>query len=80
MALGGGLLDAVGLDALGANLHPLGAFGGDNLDGLQVRLPDLLGLVVGVADVIADLMTLAANIAFSSHDYSRFRFGAEAGI
>mgnify|MGYP003594175171 CR=1 FL=1 len=62
-----------GADRLGANLElDLLAIDYDGLL-LEVWLPDLLGVALREADVAAELLTLAGNVAFAHVIYS-FRF------
>jgi hypothetical protein len=58
------LAHGTGTNALGANLHPL-HFAGLQLsaDRLKIGHEAPLGLVVGMADIVADLRALPANIA-----------------
>ncbi len=45
---------------------------GHERDVLQVRQEDALGLIVGVADVVADLAALAGQFANTGHGKTRF--------
>jgi hypothetical protein len=62
--VGYGLGHGSGTDALGANFDPL-HFAGLQLGayGLKIGHEAPLGLVVGMADIVADLRSFSANIA-----------------
>ncbi len=62
-----GLGDVAGADAAGADLDGLDAAIPDGLHLLQVRVPRGAGLVVGVADVVTETGTFAADFTFSRH-------------
>src|SRR5689334_716119 len=54
-------------DAAGADLEGLAGLADDRVNGLEVRLPGALRLVVGVRDVVADATALVTDIASTSH-------------
>jgi hypothetical protein len=60
-----GFLDLAGADAAGAHIFPYGPAVFKHLYLLDVGVPHLLGLLVGVADIIANLYRFAANFTFS---------------
>jgi len=62
-----GFLDASGLDAIGADPDALGLAVLQTPDPLQIRIPALFGLVVGMADVVAHYRFFAANLTNFSH-------------
>jgi hypothetical protein len=55
------------LDAVGANANALGCPVDQSMDGLEVWIPATPGYVVCVRDVIAELRTFAANVAYLCH-------------
>jgi hypothetical protein len=59
--------DVTGADAAGADLDAPDGTVFHGLDLLQVRAPNLAGLVVGVADVIPEARAFTANLAYSGH-------------
>jgi hypothetical protein len=63
-----GFLHQAGAEATGANPEMFMRAVHQGTDSLQVRIEDTLGLVVGVADVMAALMPLPADITCKSHD------------
>jgi hypothetical protein len=65
-----GFNDFASLDAAGADSHPLGVRGAFHfgLHRTQVHIPATAGDVVCVRDVVSELRTFAANLAFLSHD------------
>ena len=63
-----GFDDFAALDAAGADANPLAAALYLGFDRLEVHVPTTSRGVVGVGDVIAELRTLAAEIAFLCHD------------
>ena len=63
-----GLGDLAALDAAGAHANALGRAVDQGLDGLQINVPAAAGHVVRVRDVVTELRTLAANIAYLCHD------------
>src|ERR1700733_12478556 len=62
-----GLGDFAALDAVGADADALGGSVDEGVDGLQVGVPPTPGYVVRVRDVIAELRTFAANVAYLCH-------------
>jgi hypothetical protein len=64
---GSGLIDLAAFDALGADPNPGGGPIDDMANRLQIGLPDLLGFVIGVGNVIAVLRALSAKIAYAGH-------------
>jgi hypothetical protein len=42
----------------------------NGLDLLEIRTPAFIGLVVGMADVVPDLVAFAANTTYLGHGYS----------
>jgi hypothetical protein len=60
--------DFAGLDAAGADAHPLAAAIHLSLYGLQIDVPAAAGRVVGVGDIVAKLRAFAAKITFLCHD------------
>lgn len=67
-ARSGGFLHQAGPDAAGANANaPHGAIGSDVTDVLQIRQPDALRLVIGMAHVVAYLRRLSAKLTFPAH-------------
>src|SRR5207302_4342924 len=79
----GGLHHLAGLDAPGADEQSLGPAVHGRADLLKIRKRPLLGLVVGVADVVADQRTLATDVALPGHGgwgtYLRLGPGASHG-
>ena len=65
----GDLLDPAGVNALGAYQNPPDLTADAGPHGLQIRLPDSLGLIVGVANVMPDGSSLPTNCADSCHNY-----------
>src|SRR6202161_1091903 len=65
--------DLAGLDAAGADAHPLAATVDLGLDGLQVNVPATTGGVVSVRDVVAELRAFAAKITFLCHDLLQYQ-------
>jgi hypothetical protein len=65
----GRVLDDPGAKAAGADLHVLHGAGAlfHGADLLEVRIPDPLGLVVGVAHVVSHDGPLAAHITYPGH-------------
>lgn len=51
-----------------------------DLDLLQIRLPTAIGLVVGMADVVAKLRLLATNFTYLRHSYSPLKSGHNLNI
>src|SRR5215510_14004465 len=68
MAGSAGLEDAARTQAARAHEDALSAAADAGVHALEVRPPHPLGLVVGVADVVADRPVLAADLAFTCHD------------
>lgn len=63
--LGRVFFNLIRLDALGADLDALYALGGFNADLLQIRKPDLFGLVLCMGNVIPGLRAFSAYITSS---------------
>jgi hypothetical protein len=60
--------DNAGSNAPGAGTNaPDLAILSDMADGLEVRVPDPLGLVVGMADIVAHLRSLSAEVTLAAH-------------
>jgi hypothetical protein len=62
-----GFADIPGANASGAGIYFFGCSVLERFDLLNIRLPGLFRLIVGMADFIADLTPLAANTAYLSH-------------
>ena len=62
--------DFAALDATGADADALGIAVDEGLDGLQVHVPAAAGNVVRVRNVIAELRTFAANVAYLCHGFA----------
>ena len=65
----GDLLDPAGVDALSAYENPLCLAARAGTDSLQIGLPDPLGLIIGMTDVVSDGPSLATDCADSCHSY-----------
>jgi hypothetical protein len=64
----GRLHDEPGSNAAGAHTLALDQAVLSNMsDGLQVRVPDPLGLIVGMADIVAYLRSLSAEVTLAAH-------------
>lgn len=59
--------DLAGAKAAGADLHAPDRTALDRFDLLEIGIPDAGGLIVGVADVISEARTFAADITDSGH-------------
>lgn len=64
------LRDLAALNATGANSDPLCRSIHQGLDGLKVHIPASTRHVVGVRNVITELRTFAANIAYLCHRFA----------
>ena len=62
-----GLGDFAALDAIGADADALGGSVDESVNGLEVWVPATPGYVVRVRDVVAELRTFAANVAYLCH-------------
>jgi len=62
-----GFDDLAGFQAAGADANSLRAARDDSSHGLQVRVEPAAGAVVGLADAIAELRSLAADLAELGH-------------
>lgn len=65
----GDLLDPAGVDALGADENLLRLAAQASSYSLQVGLPDPLGLIMRMTDIVSDRPSLATNCADSCHNY-----------
>jgi hypothetical protein len=64
----GRLHDQSGSDAASADTYTLDQAVFPHMsNGLQVRVPDPLGLVVGMADIVAYLRSLSAELTLAAH-------------
>src|SRR5688572_16963145 len=62
------LLDLAGLEAAGADVHPLRGAVDDRPDPLDVRVPPPVGAHVRMADALPEGRVLAAHLADRCHD------------
>ena len=57
-----------GAETTGAYANTLGGAIDHRTNGLKIRPEDSVGLIVGMADIMPGLMTLATNLTCKSHD------------
>jgi hypothetical protein len=62
------LYDLAGLQAGGADAHPLGGAVHNRPYRTQVHIPAPTAYIMGVADVVSKLRPFAAHFAYSCHD------------
>ena len=69
--------DSAGLEARGADVHPLVSAFNHNAHALDVRVPPPVGLLLRPGDVVSETGALAADVTDSSHwEISLFGVGA----
>lgn len=61
-----------GTETAGADANALSGAIDHRANGLKIRPEDSVGLIVGMADIMPGLMTLAANLTYKSHDLHSF--------
>lgn len=67
-----GLLDQSGTETAGADADTFGGTMNHRADRLKIRPEDSISFIVGMADVMTGLMSLAANLTYIRHGLNSF--------